>query len=135
MLLRIATLLGRQRLPQLHNVHQKYLKCVQIHPVSNQFHRLYSVSPMVQNQTESSNVVDPNEEKKIKILELEMSVWRQEGRKVPDPENLKPHHWIQILNLGSSSARKKYYAFLWQIEKKKESSQVIWLFLCNVVRF
>lgn len=64
---------------------------------------------------------DPEKEKRLKVLMLEMDVCRQEGRRAPDPANIKPSQWEEILALPSRSARWRYYAFLWQIEKRKES--------------
>lgn len=69
-----------------------------------------------------SNKID--KEKLIKILTLEIDVMRHDGRKVPDPESMKPQHWEQVLSLNSKSARQKYYTFLWTNEKKKESAQI-----------
>lgn len=63
-------------------------------------------------------------DRKLKILKLEVSVARQEGRKVPDPDLMKPAHWDQLMQLNSRSARTKYYTFLWSTERKKESTQV-----------
>lgn len=60
-------------------------------------------------------------EKRIKILSLEIDVLRQEGRKAPDVDTLNDANWEHILNIASKSGRRKYYQFLWQIEKKNES--------------
>lgn len=65
-----------------------------------------------------------DQDRKLKILKLEVSVLRQEGRKVPDPDLMKPAHWDHLMQLASKSARTKYYTFLWSIERKKESTQV-----------
>jgi ribonuclease P protein 1 len=83
-------------------------------------------------------------EKKLKILELEIDVLRQEGRKAPDPAGMKPQNWEHLLNLETRclssffsrsfsvilisndpyrSARRKYYQYLWSIEKKQENRQ------------
>lgn len=37
---------------------------------------------------------------------------------------MKPQHWEQILALETRSARRKFYQFLWQNEKKNESLQI-----------
>ncbi|CAO1432244.1 unnamed protein product [Diamesa hyperborea] len=71
-----------------------------------------------------NNVLDVDKDKKIKILTLEIDVLRQEGRKAPDVTSLKPQHWEQILALETRSARRKFYQFLWQNEKKNESLQI-----------
>lgn len=65
-----------------------------------------------------------DEDRKLKILKLEVSVLRQEGRKVPNPDLMKPAHWDHLMQLNTKSARTKYYTFLWSIERKKESQQV-----------
>lgn len=76
----------------------------------------------VENSTAAAGVDD--QDRKLKILKLEVSVLRQEGRKVPDPDLMKPAHWDHLMQLTSKSARTKYYTFLWSIERKKESTQV-----------
>lgn len=77
-----------------------------------------------EQQQQQTSVSADDLDRKLKILKLEVSVLRQEGRKVPDPELMKPAHWDHLLQLSSRSARSKYYSFLWSIERKKESSQV-----------
>lgn len=62
-------------------------------------------------------------EKRLKVLQLEVDIAHQEGRRVPALDFFQEHHWTHVLTLPSKSARIKYYAFLWQIEMKKESSQ------------
>lgn len=76
----------------------------------------------VENSTVATGEED--QDRKLKILKLEVSVLRQEGRKVPDPDAMKPAHWDQLMQLTTKSARTKYYTFLWSIERKKESAQV-----------
>lgn len=65
--------------------------------------------------------VDP--EKKRKILELEMEVMRQEGRKVPTPSKIKEDNWQHLLGLKSRNQRRQYYLYLWNTEMAKESYQ------------
>ncbi|XP_034478230.1 mitochondrial ribonuclease P protein 1 homolog [Drosophila innubila] len=62
-------------------------------------------------------------DKRLKVLQLEVDIAHQEGRRVPAVEFFQDHHWTHVLTLPSKSARSKYYAFLWQIEMKKESNQ------------
>ncbi|XP_055850017.1 mitochondrial ribonuclease P protein 1 homolog [Episyrphus balteatus] len=62
-------------------------------------------------------------ETKLKILQLEVEIAYQEGRRVPDGRFLRDQHWEQLLTLPSKSARYKYLGYLWQIEKKKEGRQ------------
>lgn len=64
-------------------------------------------------------------ERKLKILQMEASVLRQEGRRVPDPDRMKPDQWEHLLSLDSKSARSKFYGFLWSVEMKRESERVI----------
>uniref|UniRef100_A0A7G3AR47 RNA (guanine-9-)-methyltransferase domain-containing protein 1 n=1 Tax=Lutzomyia longipalpis TaxID=7200 RepID=A0A7G3AR47_LUTLO len=66
---------------------------------------------------------DPEKERKLKVLMLEMDVARQEGRRAPDPSKMKEEHWNHLLELKTISSRQKFYAFLWQIEMKKESQK------------
>lgn len=78
----------------------------------------FSTSINIQNNTVPP---DSQREKKLKILYLEVDVARQEGRRVPNPELIKPDQWDHLLSLQSRSARSKYYLFLWHIEKKHEN--------------
>lgn len=55
---------------------------------------------------------------------LEAEVFRQEGKRAPDPATLSDEKWEHLLGLGSRSARMKYYSFLWQVEKRSESQQL-----------
>lgn len=48
---------------------------------------------------------------------------RQEGRRAPDLERMKPRHWDHILELPTKSARRRYYQFLWQNEMRDENKQ------------
>ncbi|KAI8038789.1 hypothetical protein M5D96_008697 [Drosophila gunungcola] len=62
-------------------------------------------------------------EKRLKVLQLEADIAHQEGRRVPALDFFQEHHWEHVLTLPTKSARIKYFAFLWQIEMKKESEQ------------
>lgn len=62
-------------------------------------------------------------EKRLKVLQLEADIAHQEGRRVPGIDFFQDHHWAHVLTLPSKSARIKYYAYLWQIEMKKESEK------------
>ncbi|KAL5286352.1 TRMT10C family protein [Megaselia abdita] len=80
-----------------------------------------------ESQTErkpSSQAPTIDREKKLKILALELEMAYQEGRRVPELAFLSDQNWEHILTLPSKSARFKYYTFLWQVEKKKESAKV-----------
>ncbi|XP_023291858.2 mitochondrial ribonuclease P protein 1 homolog [Lucilia cuprina] len=68
-------------------------------------------------------LTEDEKKKRLKVLQLEVDIANQEGRRVPSLEFLKDHHWEHVLTLSSKSARMKYYSFLWQVEMKKESKQ------------
>uniref|UniRef100_A0A182PP38 RNA (guanine-9-)-methyltransferase domain-containing protein 1 n=1 Tax=Anopheles epiroticus TaxID=199890 RepID=A0A182PP38_9DIPT len=55
-------------------------------------------------------------EKRRKVLELEIEVMRQEGRKVPSVATIKPDQWEHLLGLSSRNQRRQYYLYLWNIE-------------------
>lgn len=74
------------------------------------------------SSTPQSQIVDPDQERKLKILQLEVDVLRQEGRKVPSA--LKPDQWEHLLSLQSKSARSKYYMFLWSVQMKRENEKL-----------
>ena len=97
-------------------------------PTSNSVYtKFYSTSIDIEedeNVAPPALVVDNDREKKQKILYLEVDVARQEGRRCPDPELIKPDQWDHLLSLKSRSARTKYYLFLWHLEKKKENHLV-----------
>ncbi|KAM3967896.1 tRNA methyltransferase roswell [Aphomia sociella] len=64
---------------------------------------------------------DPELEKKLRILMLEVEVMRQDGRCAPNI--LQQKHWEQLLQLESRSQRTKYLTYLWKIEKSKENQK------------
>lgn len=100
------------------------LSCVNrtnLHKYLTNHRRLLSIEA---NFQESLTEEQKEREKKLKILALEVDVLRQEGRKAPDPALLKPQHWEYLLGLNSRSARKKYFSYLWQNEKKLENKIV-----------
>lgn len=47
-------------------------------------------------------LVDLDKEKRLKILMLEVDVLRQEGRKAPNPDLVKPDQWEHLLTLKST---------------------------------
>lgn len=104
--------------------HVKNIKIVKINKVPQSYH-IQSVQfycSKVENVSQSETTPENEErEKRLKVIMLEMDICRQEGRRVPDPATVKPTQWEEILALSSRSARWRYYAFLWQIEKRKES--------------
>lgn len=68
---------------------------------------------------------DKTLEHKLKVLELELEVMRQEGLSVPDNSCLSTNHWKEIMVLPSRSSRMKFYDFLFKTQKKKENEKVI----------
>ncbi|XP_067004068.1 mitochondrial ribonuclease P protein 1 homolog [Anabrus simplex] len=64
---------------------------------------------------------DPELEKRLKVLFLEVEVMRQEGDKVP--ANLNINHWKELINMATRSMRRKYLTFLWKNEVKKANEQ------------
>lgn len=103
----------------------KNIQIVKSHklPQSYQIQSVHSYCSKVENEN-FPEIKDPETEKRLKVIMLEMDVCRQEGRRVPDPATVKPKQWEEILAMPSRSARWRYYAFLWQIEKRKESEQI-----------
>ncbi|XP_017054349.1 mitochondrial ribonuclease P protein 1 homolog [Drosophila ficusphila] len=73
--------------------------------------------------TERISETKEDRDKRLKVLQLEADIAHQEGRRVPAFEFFKDHHWEHVLTLPTKSARIKYYAYLWQIEMRKESEQ------------
>ncbi|CAG9808024.1 unnamed protein product [Chironomus riparius] len=71
--------------------------------------------------TEPRAYENAEKDKKFKILELEIDIMRQEGRKVPS--KLSEPEWDRILELGSVSARRKYLTFLFTCEMKNLNKQ------------
>ncbi|XP_049540797.1 mitochondrial ribonuclease P protein 1 homolog [Anopheles darlingi] len=62
-------------------------------------------------------------EKRRKVLELELEVMRQEGRKVPSLSIIKPDQWDHLLSLSSRNQRRHYYLYLWNIEMVRLSQK------------
>ncbi|XP_050074845.1 mitochondrial ribonuclease P protein 1 homolog [Anopheles maculipalpis] len=63
-------------------------------------------------------------EKRRKVLELEIEVMRQEGRKVPSVSTIKPDQWEHLLGLTSRNQRRHYYLYLWNIEMVRLGKQL-----------
>ncbi|XP_035919131.1 mitochondrial ribonuclease P protein 1 homolog [Anopheles stephensi] len=63
-------------------------------------------------------------EKRRKVLELEIEVMRQEGRKVPSVSTIKPDQWEHLLGLSSRNQRRHYYLYLWNIEMVRLGKQM-----------
>lgn len=73
---------------------------------------------------------DPASEQKLKVLVLEMEVMRQEGQSIPSDSFMKKNYWIELLKLGTRTARKKYLNYLFKLEKKKENVIVNIKYFC-----
>ncbi|GAB0088435.1 Mitochondrial ribonuclease P protein 1 homolog [Sergentomyia squamirostris] len=86
-------------------------------------HRKLSSLSKVQMKFPEEALQDPEREKKLKVLVLEMDVIRQDGGRAPDPATLTSDQWNHLLTLRSRSGRQKFYAFLWVTEKKKENEK------------
>lgn len=81
-------------------------------------------SESLPHSTANNNESPVDVDKKRKILELEMEVMRQEGRRAPTPSKIKESHWEHLLQLESRNQRRHYYLYLWNIEMAKENTQV-----------
>ena len=65
---------------------------------------------------------DPVIEKKLKILLLEAEVLRQSGGRVPDKIDVE--QWKELLELPTRSRRRKFMAYLFGVEKRKENKKL-----------
>ncbi|XP_058053819.1 mitochondrial ribonuclease P protein 1 homolog [Anopheles bellator] len=65
-----------------------------------------------------------DEVKRRKVIELELEVMRQEGRKVPSLSTIKPQQWDHLLTLSSRNQRRQYYLYLWNIEIVRLNAKV-----------
>ncbi|KAJ9589340.1 hypothetical protein L9F63_017469 [Diploptera punctata] len=65
---------------------------------------------------------DPIIENKLKILILEAEIFRQSGVRVPD--HIRLEQWKELLELPTRSKRKKYLAYIFGVEKRKESKKL-----------
>ncbi|KAI4460464.1 trna (guanine-9-) methyltransferase [Holotrichia oblita] len=66
---------------------------------------------------------NPDVEKKLKVLLLELEVLRQDGHNIPSNSFMRKQYWEELLRLGTRTGRKKYLMFLFKLEKKKENIQ------------
>ncbi|EFN78582.1 RNA (guanine-9-)-methyltransferase domain-containing protein 1-like protein, mitochondrial [Harpegnathos saltator] len=64
---------------------------------------------------------NPDNKKIFQILELEVDVLRHNAEQVP--ENIKPMHWLELLDISSKSGRKKYLRYLFTNEKSREKKK------------
>lgn len=80
-------------------------------------------STSLQQDNSGAHMSPAEKEKRLKVLQLEVDMANQEGRRVPSLDFFNDDHWEHVLALPSKSARMKYYGFLWQIEMKKLAKQ------------
>lgn len=65
---------------------------------------------------------NPEKEKKLRVLMLEVEVMRQDGRTAPD--NMTIFHWEHLLELKSRNQRASYLTYLWKNEMSKINLKV-----------
>ncbi|XP_061390216.1 mitochondrial ribonuclease P protein 1 homolog [Musca vetustissima] len=82
-------------------------------PLAAENNRIVSASPVNLDERE----------RRLKVLQLEVDIANQEGRRVPSLDFFNDEHWEHVLTLPTKSARMKYYGFLWQVEMKKQAKQ------------
>ena len=82
-----------------------------------------SMSSIESNQ---ASEVEPksDDEHKLNYIRLELSIQQQQGKRVPDPDLISKNHWDELLNKETKSARKKFYAYLLDMQEKKEKKKV-----------
>ncbi|KAJ6647026.1 Mitochondrial ribonuclease P protein 1 like [Pseudolycoriella hygida] len=69
----------------------------------------------------TNNPMDDEEDKKMKLIKLEMSRIHQRGGRAPDFDFVKKYQWDQVITLESTSARRKFYAYLFASQKRREN--------------
>ncbi|XP_014213132.1 mitochondrial ribonuclease P protein 1 homolog, partial [Copidosoma floridanum] len=62
---------------------------------------------------------NPELEKFMEVVQLELEVMKQNGVKLPS--ELTPVHWLDILITKSRKNRRKYFEFLFKLERTKEN--------------
>ncbi|XP_047525609.1 mitochondrial ribonuclease P protein 1 homolog [Pieris napi] len=84
--------------------------------------RSYS-SKLAEDEDDTENIVndickgDPEKEKKLRVLMLEVEVMRQDGRTAP--ERMNTSNWENLLELQSRNQRTSYLSYLWKNEMSK----------------
>ncbi|KAI5645091.1 tRNA (Guanine-1)-methyltransferase domain-containing protein [Phthorimaea operculella] len=116
----LRTLISHIRYPQAKTVpFQRVINVKQFN-----INRNYSIS---QVEDDSERIIDeicngdPELEKKLRILMLEVEVMRQDGRLAPS--NLQTRHWKHLMELGSKNRRSSYLTYLFKTEKSKENEK------------
>ncbi|BFZ08587.1 hypothetical protein BsWGS_11626 [Bradybaena similaris] len=65
----------------------------------------------------------PEEEKKLKVVQLEHSFLYSEGYLIPSTEEMTNEYWLEAMKLQSKGQRLKYYVFLAKRQFIKESAK------------
>ena len=100
---------------------QKILPCASYHCCLRHYSSEHAVLP--KDPTDRKNTIDeraqkrideliaknPETEKLLKVLELEYTVLKQEGERVPS--QLRPRDWFELLKLQTRIARKYVFFF------------------------
>lgn len=107
----------------LRPVRYKYSHRIRFHGNVSNFSKVATSGDVLLPEHAEEKIDHISDEKRRKVLELEMEVMRQEGRKVPDPSLIKESHWEHLLQLSSRNQRRHYYLYLWNIEMAKISEQ------------
>lgn len=94
-----------------------------------------SVHEMYNPDIEAIAKGDPELEKKVKLLLLEIEVLQQEGVLVPSPGFMKEEDWKELVKLQSRASRKKYLLFLFKKEKTKENAKVRVILLLSALKY
>ncbi len=85
--------------------------------------RVCSSSATTKQET-NAQTDSEEEDRKLKFIQLEISLLRECGGKAPNVDLLKKHHWDELLTMNSQTARHRYYKFLFVTEKAKENKKV-----------
>lgn len=67
-----------------------------------------------------SSIVE-DDDRKLKLIKLELSSLQAKGGKVPNPDLLKQIHWDELLDLKTKSARGRYYTYMFLQQKTREN--------------
>lgn len=76
------------------------------------------------NQMNEADTTINEEDRKLKYIQLEISLLRERGGRAPDVNLIKRHHWDELLTLKTTTSRHKFYAYLFLAEKAKENKEV-----------
>lgn len=75
------------------------------------------------NEPAQVKTVD-DEDRRRKLIELELESLRNAGHDVPDANFIKPNHWSELFKMNSKTRRQKYYYFLCVTQRKVEAENV-----------